>query len=118
MGMFKSILPGIVADGPNSEIVMNRCEIKGNKDKDTSIYFFLYNLSVGIMIKKADAIIKDCKIHNLRLGGIHLWAEEDNRVKILNNKVEIILLYYRYNIITTVSFALVLIRKTLSKGIR
>ena len=36
MGMFKSILPAIVIDGPNSELVMNRCEIKGNKDKDTS----------------------------------------------------------------------------------
>lgn len=40
MGMFKSILPAIVIDGPNSELVMNRCEIKGNKDKDTSKYFF------------------------------------------------------------------------------
>lgn len=34
--MFKSVLPAIVVDGANSEIVMNRCEIKGNKDKETS----------------------------------------------------------------------------------
>jgi len=46
MGMFKSIIPAIVIDGPNSELVMNRCEIKGNKDKDTSKFFHI-NLSRG-----------------------------------------------------------------------
>lgn len=75
--MFKSVLPAIVVDSSNSEIVMNRCEIKGNKDKET----------IGVIIKKADAIIKDCKIHNLKLGGIHAWAEESNKIKILNSKI-------------------------------
>ena len=46
-----------------------------------------YKKLVGVLIKKADAIIKDCKIHNLKLGGIHSWTEETNKVKILNNMV-------------------------------
>ena len=94
MGLFKSVLPAIVVDGLNSEIVMNRCEIKGNKEKDTSkikyknyLIIFLF-LSVGIILKNADGIIKDSKIHNLRLGGIHILAEEINRVKIMNCKVK------------------------------
>ena len=41
MGMFKSILPAIVIDGSNSELIMNRVVIKGNKDKDTSNFVYI-----------------------------------------------------------------------------
>ncbi len=75
--MFKPVLPAIIVDSENSELVMNRCEIKGNKSHET----------VGIIIKKADAIIKDCKIHNHIFGGIHIWSSETNKVKILNSKI-------------------------------
>jgi hypothetical protein len=36
MGMFKSVLPAIAVEGNSAEIIINRCEIKGHKDKDTS----------------------------------------------------------------------------------
>lgn len=56
---------------------MNRCEIKGNKEKETA----------GIILFKSDAIIKDSKIHNLKMGAIHVFGDESNIIKITNNKI-------------------------------
>jgi len=47
-----------------TEIIVNRCEIKGNKNHET----------IGAMIKKADALIKDSKIHNHIKGGVLIWG--------------------------------------------
>lgn len=74
---------------------MNRCEIKGNKEKNAGFlkkifkkkinFFFFY--IVGIILYKSDAIIKDSRIHNLKQGAIHCYGDETNKVKIMNNKV-------------------------------
>ena len=39
------------------------------------------------MIKKADAMIKDCKIHNHLMGGILTWTTQEHTVKILGSKI-------------------------------
>jgi len=43
-----------IAVHKNAELILNKVEIKGNKNHDT----------IGIAIKKGNAIIKECKIHN------------------------------------------------------
>lgn len=47
----------------------------------------IVNRMEGIMIKKADALIKDCKIHNHLMGGILLWTQAHNNVKIIQSRV-------------------------------
>lgn len=59
----KNILPALICN-EGTELVLSKCEIKGNKNHET----------IGIMIKKADALIKDCKIHNHLMGGILTWT--------------------------------------------
>jgi len=56
---------------------MNKVEVKGNKNHET----------VGVMIKKSDAIIKECKIHSHLMGGILIWAKKKNKVSVVNCKV-------------------------------
>ena len=34
------------------------------------------------MIKKAEAFIENCKIHNHLMGGILLWTNEQHNIKI------------------------------------
>jgi F-box protein 11 len=53
---------------------MNRCEIKGHKDKET----------VGILVKNGNAIIKDSKIHHFKLTGINVLGDVYNNVKVVN----------------------------------
>ena len=53
---------------------MNKVEVKGNKNHET----------VGVMIKKSDAIIKECKIHSHLMGGILIWAKKKNKVNVVN----------------------------------
>jgi hypothetical protein len=67
-----------------AEVILNRCEIKGNKNHETIGLFLLYsclkklikiyNIFKGAIIKKADALIKDCKIHNHIVGGLMIWS--------------------------------------------
>lgn len=57
--------------------MINRCEIKGHKDHET----------IGIISKKANAIIKDCKIHNHIFGGMYVWATTKNYFKIINSLI-------------------------------
>lgn len=76
MNNYKNILPAIVVND-DAEFIMNKVEVKGNKNHDT----------VGIMIHKADAIIKECKIHSHLMGGILVWATKTNKVSIINCKV-------------------------------
>lgn len=52
MGMFKSILPAIVINGSNSELIMNRVVIKGNKDKDTSNFVYINYKKSELLLKK------------------------------------------------------------------
>lgn len=59
----KNIIPALVVN-EGTEIILNRCEIKGNKNHET----------IGAIIKKSDALIKDCKIHNHIVGGILCWS--------------------------------------------
>ena len=51
---------------------MNKVEVKGNKNNET----------VGIIIKKANALIKDSKIHSHLKGGILIWATKKNKITI------------------------------------
>lgn len=76
MSNYKSILPAIIVE-EKGEIIMNRCEIKGHKSHET----------IGVMIRKGNGIIKDCKIHSHQLGGIHVWSSEESRIKIMNSKI-------------------------------
>lgn len=76
MSSYKSILPGVIVE-EDGEIIMNRCEIKGHKTHET----------IGILMRKCSGIIKDCKIHNHQLGGIHIWSTEKSKIKILNTKI-------------------------------
>ena len=69
-------LPALVCNEV-TELVMTKCTIKGNKNHDT----------IGVLIKKADAIIKDCKIHSHLIGGILLWSTALHNVKIINNTI-------------------------------
>jgi len=72
----KNVIPALVVN-EGSEITMNRTEIKGNKHHET----------IGIIIKWADALIKDCKIHNHMKGGILIQSHFQNNIKIINTKV-------------------------------
>ena len=56
---------------------MNKVEIKGNKTHET----------IGVIIKKGDATIKECKIHDHLQGGVLVWAKKHNKVKIINSKL-------------------------------
>lgn len=76
MNNYKNILPAIVVND-DAEFIMNKVEVKGNKNHDT----------VGIMIRKADAIIKECKIHSHLMGGVLVWANKTNKVSIINSKI-------------------------------
>lgn len=69
-------LPALVCN-EGTELVMSKCTIKGNKNYDT----------IGVLIKKADVIIKDCKIHSHLMGGILLWSTKNHTVKIINNTI-------------------------------
>ena len=61
-----------------TDIVVNRCEIKGNKNHET----------VGILANKPSlAVIKDSKIHNHKMGGILVWGSEEHNIKIMNSRI-------------------------------
>lgn len=73
---FKNILPALVCI-PGSDLVMQRCEVKGNQNHET----------IGLMIRMANANISDCRIHNNLMGGVLVWTKENNRVKISHSKI-------------------------------
>lgn len=52
-------------------------EITGNKHHDT----------IGMIIKKADCIIRESKIHKHLMGGILIWADVKNKIKVINSKI-------------------------------
>lgn len=72
MKSFRGILPAIVIN-ENSEVIMNRCEVKGTSSKNQEaktigIYFFVMYL--GILVKMGDLLMKETKVHNQTYGGI------------------------------------------------
>jgi F-box protein 11 len=56
---------------------MSKVEIKGNKNHET----------VGLMVRRADAIVKECKIHGHQMGGVLVWSGRQNRVNVINSKI-------------------------------
>jgi hypothetical protein len=50
---FASLLPAIVVNGNYSELIMNRCEIKGHKEKETgknNLNIFLRNFILILIL--------------------------------------------------------------------
>ncbi|EGR30705.1 hypothetical protein IMG5_125070, partial [Ichthyophthirius multifiliis] len=73
---FKQLLPAILVN-EQSELILNRSEIKGHQSQET----------IGVLVQNGDVLIKDCKIHNHRAGGIHILSQQTNFIKILNTKI-------------------------------
>ena len=48
-----NILPAVIVN-QGAELIINKVEIKGNKSHET----------IGVIVKKGDATIKECKIHD------------------------------------------------------
>jgi len=69
-------MPSVVVN-EGGEFIMNKCELKGHKSHET----------IGVLVKKGDAMIKDSRIHNHILGGIHAWITNKNNLKIMTNKI-------------------------------
>lgn len=76
MRSHKNIIPALVVN-EGTEIIVNRCEIKGNKNHET----------IGAIIKKSVALIKDSKIHNHLMGGVLIWGCAKDDIKIMNSKI-------------------------------
>jgi parallel beta-helix repeat protein len=63
--MCPTIIPAVVLT-QNTETIMNKCEIIGNKKYYTT----------GLLAKYCDLIIKESKIHNNSLGGLHYLSNK------------------------------------------
>ncbi len=73
----KSIVPALVAL-ENSAVILNRSQIRGNRDHET----------VGAFFKKADILFKEVNITLCSLGALQIYCGEQNIVKIVNCTVE------------------------------
>lgn len=71
-----AILPALVVN-EGAEAIVNKCEIKGNKN----------HLTVGIMCRNGNLVLKETKIHNHKAGGVLIQAKEHNIIKIANCKI-------------------------------
>jgi len=71
-----NILPALVIN-EGAEAILNKCEIKGNKN----------HLTIGILSRNADLVVKETKVHNHKAGGILVQAKEENTVRIANSKI-------------------------------
>lgn len=69
-------IPGIVID-EGSSLQMSQVEIKGNKTVET----------VGIIIKKGNAVIKESKIQGNIMGGIAIWGLVENKISIQSSRI-------------------------------
>ena len=71
-----NILPALVIN-EGAEAILNKCEIKGNKN----------HLPIGILSRNADLVVKETKVHNHKAGGILVQAKEEHTVRIANSKI-------------------------------
>lgn len=42
---------------------------------------------LGILVKKGNAIIEQCKVYGHLFGGIVIWSNKQNEVRISNSKI-------------------------------
>lgn len=73
----QDVIPLILINEGTSNMIAN-CQLKGNNNFPT----------MGIVVKKANCIIKETEVSDFSKGGILMWLEDPNSSKIFTSKVE------------------------------
>ena len=90
----RNILPAVVVAEKGS-IHLSQVEIKGNINHETIGTLFSYFcvqmtsslLLIGIIVKKGNAVIEQSKIYGHLFGGVAIWSNKLNKVRISNSKI-------------------------------